>query len=353
MKILLIKYRNIGDILLSTALISNLRFNFPNAKIDYALNKDCEEMILDNPDINQIISYDRNKVNGLSTLKKIIEELKNIIYIRKQGYDLVINLTEGERGACLALFSKAKNKLGYRIRKGIFSKLNIFDNLANDNEIQHTVEKDLQFISMLGKNPVSQKISIFWNIEIEKNIETILQENKLSEFIHIHPVSRWKFKCWEDDRMAKIIDYLSLKKKYQIVLTCSDEMHEKDRINNILGLCKSKPINLAGKMSLKHLACLSSKSKFFFGIDSAPMHIAAANEIPVISIMGASEASKWGPWVNNKDNFYSNKGVQKNSSHIVFADDDYAIFYDNGVKKCKGMVNIKAKEVIGVLNEFC
>ena len=113
MKILLIKYRNIGDILLSTALISNLRFNFPNAKIDYALNKDCEEMILDNPDINQIISYDRNKVNGLSTLKKIIEELKNIIYIRKQGYDLVINLTEGERGACLALFSKAKNKLGW------------------------------------------------------------------------------------------------------------------------------------------------------------------------------------------------------------------------------------------------
>ena len=83
------------------------------------------------------------------------------------------------------------------------------------------------------------------------------------------------------------------------------------------------------------------------------MHIAAANEIPVISIMGASEASKLGPWVNNKDNFYSNKGVQKNSSHIVFADYDYAIFYDNGVKKCKGMVNIKAKEVIGVLNEFC
>ena len=93
MKILLIKYRNIGDILLSTALISNLRLNFPNAKIDYALNKDCEEMILDNPDINQIISYDRKKVNGLSTLKKIIEELKNIIYIRKQSYDLVINLT--------------------------------------------------------------------------------------------------------------------------------------------------------------------------------------------------------------------------------------------------------------------
>ena len=52
-------------------------------------------------------------------------------------------------------------------------------------------------------------------------------------------------------------------------------------------------------------------------------------------------------------NFYSNKGVQKNSSHIVFADDDHAIFYDNGVKKCKGMINIEAKAVIEVLNEFC
>ena len=304
MKILVIKYRNIGDILLSTALISNLRFHFPNSKIDFALNKDCEEMILDNSEINQIISYDRSKLNSLGSLKKLIEEVKNIIYIRKQGYDLVINLTEGERGAFLAFFSNAKNKLGYRVRKGIFSKFNIFDQLANDKEIQHAVEKDLQFIQMLGKKLVSKKISIYWSKEIEKHIDLIVHENKLDEFVHVHPVSRWMFKCWEDERMAMVIDYLCLKKNYKIVITSSNEIHEKERVNSILRLCKSEPLNLAGQMSLKHLACLSSKSKLFFGIDSAPMHIAAANEIPVISIMGASEASKWGPWSNNVENIY-------------------------------------------------
>ena len=352
MKILLIKYRNIGDILLSTALISNLKYHFPDSIIDYALNKNCEEMILDNPEINRIISYERDKVKSFSLFKQLTEEVQNILHIRRQKYDLVIKLTEGDRGALITLFSKAKNKFGYKIRKGIMSKIKVFDKVANDTEALHSVDKDLQFISLLDKDPVVRKISIYWNNKIEKDINKMIEFYQLNEFVHIHPVSRWMFKCWEDDRMANVIDYLSINKKYNVVLTCSDEKHEKERINKIIELCKSNPLNLAGELSLKQLSCLSSKSKFFFGIDSAPMHIAASNNVPVLALMGASEASKWGAWLNNNKNLYLNKGIQKNSKHIVFADDDHSILYIDGIKKCQGMLNIKLDSVIEVLNEY-
>ena len=61
MKILIIKFRNIGDVLLSTPLVSNIKYYYPDSNIDFALNKGCEEMVYGNPDINNIIVYDRSK----------------------------------------------------------------------------------------------------------------------------------------------------------------------------------------------------------------------------------------------------------------------------------------------------
>ena len=104
MKILLIKYRNIGDTLLSTALINNLKLHYPLSKIDFALNEGCEEMISNNPQINRIIVHKRRYIDNLFIFCRIFHEIKNLYQLRKNNYDLLINLTEGERGAIIALF---------------------------------------------------------------------------------------------------------------------------------------------------------------------------------------------------------------------------------------------------------
>jgi len=351
MKILLIKYRNIGDTLLSSALINNLKLHYPYSKIDFALNEGCEDMISNNPQINRIIVHKRRYINNLSIFHRICHEIKNLYQFRKNHYDLVINLTEGERGAIIALFSGAKKKLGFRVRKGILSKLPIFDLIGDDITSQHAVKKDLQFIKLLGKKIINKEISIFWPKDLERRINQIIEKNELIDYVHIHPVSRWMFKCWEDDRMAKVIDFLSIKKNYKVVITGSNLKHERERIESILNLCESNPINLTGQLTLKELAYLSSKSKFFFGIDSAPMHIAAATNTPVVSILGASEAKKWGAWSNKGKNEYLNRGIQKNSIHLIFANDDHSIFYSDGVKKCKGMINTSLSSVINALDE--
>jgi len=351
MKILIIKYRNIGDTLLSTALINNLKLHYPLSKIDFALNEGCEEMISNNPQINRIIVHKRRYIDNLFIFCRIFHEIKNLYQLRKNNYDLLINLTEGERGAIIALFSGAKKKLGFRVRKGILSMLPIFDLIGDDKTNQHSVKKDLQFVRLLGNKILKSEVSIFWSKDIEKKIDLIIKKNQLINFVHIHPVSRWMFKCWDDERMAKVIDFLIIKKKYKVVITGSNIKHERERIKTILNLCESNPINLTGQLSLKEMAYLSSKSKFFFGIDSAPMHIAAATNTPVVSILGASEASKWGAWANDGNNEYLNNGIQKNSIHLVFANDDHSIFYSDGIKKCKGMMHISLSSVIKVLDE--
>lgn len=353
MKILVIKFRNIGDVLLSTSLIENLKLNYPDATIDCAINSNCKDMLTYNPHINEIFLYERSKIKLKGVFGRIYEEIKYIKNIVKHDYDIVINLTEGDRGALITLFSGAKIKLGFKPRKGILKYLNFYNYIGDDKQLVHTVEKDLQFINLLNKNILNKKVSIGWSSEDENKIDQILNENRIKSFVHIHPVSRWMFKCWEDERMAAIIDYFELEKKLKVIITASNEKKEKDRVEKILNLCKSKPINLTGQLSLKELACLSSKSKLFFGIDSAPMHIAAAVDTPIVSLMGGSEPIYWGPWDNSlgKSNFKNLNGKQQNGKHVIISNIDHTIFYENNVKKCKGMTLISYEEVLKVISE--
>jgi heptosyltransferase-3 len=112
MKILIIKFRHIGDILLSVPLIRNLKLHFPDASIDMAINEETKAMVEHNPDIDHLFLYPRNKIKKSSLVGKVVLETSYAKTILSNHYDLVINLTEGDRGAMLALLSRAEIRLG-------------------------------------------------------------------------------------------------------------------------------------------------------------------------------------------------------------------------------------------------
>jgi heptosyltransferase III len=355
MNILIIKFRNIGDVLLSTPLISNLKSVYPGSVIDFALNKGCEDMVSSNPNINNIIIYDRPRIKKLSLLSQLKEEIRFTRNIRNNHYDMVINLTEGDRGAQLAFLSGAKSKLGFPVRKGLLSKIKIFDHLGDDKKWQHTVEKDLQFINLLGHKIINKEVKIYWPNKVKQEVDKILADNNIDQFVHIHPVSRWMFKCWEDDRMAKVIDYIQKNKDIKVVITGAPVKKELDRIDKILELCKTDPINLSGKLTLKHLACLSSKAKLFFGVDTAPMHMAAATNTPVVVLFGASEAKIWGAWCNDERSrcsYQEKNGVQRSGVHCVISNVNHKLYFKNNVKHSVGMGLIPTIEVIRAVDEY-
>ena len=350
MKILLIKFRNIGDVLLSTPVIDNLTQIYDNPQIDFAINAECKDMVSLNPNINKLVIYDRKLQTGL--ISKLKLELDYIKSIRKTQYDIVINLTEGDRGIITSLCSKSILKIGFKPRKGILKHINIFDSYGEDHNKVHTIDKDLQFITLLGKKIHRKRVSIYWDQHDSEIVNNILKEHNIDTFIQVHPVSRWMFKCWEDDRMAKVLDKLQVSKNVKVVITASPDKIEQNRVNSIVALCDNKPINLMGKLTLRQLAYLSSKSEFYFGIDSAPMHMAAAVGTQVFALMGGSEAIHWGPWDNNEmKNYYLNvTGSQTMGKNSIISDMDHNIIYIDGVKKCQGMLNISCDDVMSLLN---
>jgi len=312
MKILVIKFRNIGDVLLTTPLIKNLKLNYPNSQIDVLVNKGTEAMLKHNPDINKIYTYNRNEYKKMPFFKRIIKEYRFLKSFK--DYDIVINTTEGDRGAFVAKFSNAEIKIGYPVKKNRLLK-NVFNfEMPKPPLLRHIIENNLDAIRVLQKDVYEKKVCIYWNKEDEKVVDSLLCN---APVVHIHPVSRWLFKCIKDEIMAEIIDFIE-SKGYRVVITASPDEKEIQKVNSILSFCKSSPLNLSGKLSLNQVAYLSSRAKLFVGVDTAVMHMAAAVNTPVVAFFGPSGAFNWGPWDNelmqsgyNKKNGFQTMGKHK------------------------------------------
>lgn len=346
------KFRNIGDVLLITPLISNLKYNFPDATIDIALNKGTEEMITLNPNVNEVIIYDREKIKVLSFIKKFYSEIKFGLFIRKKQYDLIINTTKGERGTQLALISGAKTKIGYKSKNIFFKK--VFNFIIPPQLSRHVVESNLDVLRTLGLPINDKKVEIFWDKKDEIQVDKLVG---YKNFIHIHPVSRWLFKCVDDKTIAKIIDYCEITLKNKVVLTCAPLKQELDKIQSILSHCQSQPMILGGKLSLKECAYLNSKARFFIGVDTAIMHISAANNTPVLAFFGPSGSDHWGPWDNDlmESGYLKNFGNQKMGKHTVIQRDwdcvpcSKAGCDNSKISEC--LINIDMNLIIKSINE--
>ena len=318
MKILILKFRNIGDVLLITPLISNLKAHYPEAQIDVAVNKGTESMVSLNPKIHKVIIYDRGLIKSLLPLKKLWKEIQFYFSFRKVSYDMVINLTEGDRGSQIAWLTQAPVRIGYMNKNWILR--NAFTHHLPQQELRHTLETNLDALALLNIPIKDKKVEIFWSQNDEELVNKWLHNT--NQFIHIHPVSRWQFKCIADATMAEIIDFCELELGLTVALTAAPVQTELNKVGDILRLCQSSPMNLSGKLTLKQTASLNKKAKFFIGVDTAIMHISASNNVPVFAFFGPIVADHWGPWDNDlmESGYTQRNGFQIMGKHRVFAE---------------------------------
>jgi heptosyltransferase III len=299
-KILVIKLRHLGDVLLTTPVFYNLKKNLNEIKVDAFIYEDSFEVLRNNPNVNEIFTYNRG-IKNLSFFKRLKEEIKIIKKIRKKKYDLVINLTEGDRGAILAYFSKAKYKIGFDPeKKGFFKKEKIYSHLIKNTKTKrHTVEKNLDALRRIGIFPKNEDKKLFFKIspQAEKNIKLLLNENQISlnNYVLIHPTSRWRFKCW--DKFDKLVHYFHRKNEKIIVVSGKDK-YEIDMVNEIIK--DINVLNLAGRVSIDELGALISYSKQFFCLDSFSFHLANALQANVVAFFGPTCDITWGIWENSR-----------------------------------------------------
>ncbi len=298
---LVIKLRHHGDVLLASPVFSVLKNRAPQLEIDALVYADTRDMLSLHPAIAQVHGVERGrKIAG--PLAWLVAESRLLRQLRARRYDLLVHLSEHPRGAWLA------RALGPRIAvapdhpdKPRFWKRSFTHRYAlPKNARRHMVELNLDALRRIGIQPGDDERALVLvpGSEAERSAEATLAAHGLAAkgYLLFHPGSRWQFKCWPADKAAALLDELA-RRGERVVISGAPDARERELVADILARTHhARPIDLSGKLGLKELAALTARARLFIGVDSAPMHIAAAMQTPVVALFGPSGELEWGPW---------------------------------------------------------
>ncbi|GBD90276.1 lipopolysaccharide core heptosyltransferase RfaQ [bacterium BMS3Abin04] len=281
-KILVIKLRGIGDVVLSTIVLDSLKANFPGAKIDFLTEKASFPVIKGLPQISEVIEFNR---------KSTIERLKLFPKIRANKYNLVLDLFSNPATAQLTFLSGARYRAGfpYRGRKYAY---NLFG--PSERGKFHAGLLHLEVLNRIGLKISTQ--NLYFNLDkfaylfADKYVNTISLKNSL--VVGLIPSGGWSSKRCEPNKFSEIGDEIAEKFGAEIMILWGPG--DLDDAEKIKAFMKHESF-LAPKTTLREMGALISKCAFVIANDSGPMHIAAALNIPVLSLHGPTDPKLQGP----------------------------------------------------------
>jgi heptosyltransferase-3 len=298
-RILVIKLRHFGDVLLTTPLLSTLRANYPTALIDVLVYDGTESMLAGNRDVYLAYTVDRSlKRQGCKAQYHGEQALWNSL--RTGHYDLVINLSDQWRAALYCRFLKPTFSLGFAYPKRnnrLWQACHALLVPVDGHERQHTVLNNLAILAPLALPTLVTKVTqAYRQCDIDE-IDRLGQHHHLTDFVLIQPTARWAFKTWSVAGFAQVIDHLTASGE-TVLLTGGRSADENAMITAILARCTmpQRVVNLAGRLDLPELAVLIDRAKLFIGVDSVAMHMAAALQTPSVVLFGPSNLQQWSPW---------------------------------------------------------
>ena len=145
--------------------------------------------------------------------------------------------------------------------------------------------------------PVSE---VEWGVHLSRpkragKREQILRGSGINgPFLAAHPGSCLDLKRWLNDRYAELYDRISLATGLPLVLLGS--LTEIPLVNGIIAHMEQAPVNFSGKLNLRQMAGVLARAQAFVCNDSAPMHVAAAVDTPVMALFGPSDSNETSPY---------------------------------------------------------
>ncbi len=258
-KILVIQTAFIGDVILATGLLEKLHQHFPKAELDFLVRKGNESLTKNHPFLRKTIVWDK-KGGKYKNLFKLIGE------VRKERYDLVVNVQRFANSGLLTALSGADTKIGFD--KNPFA-------WAFTSKIEHRIEEGVHetirnhdlIKSLTDENAAKPRL---YPSEADYSL---VKDYQLDPYLCLAPTSVWFTKQFPKEKWIEFISTTKFKGNIFLLGAPSDV----EACNEIITQAKRENvINLCGKLSLLQSAALMEKAEMNFVNDSAPMHLASS-----------------------------------------------------------------------------
>lgn len=304
LKILVMRYRFIGDTLLTVPFLRNLRYAYPDAQIDMLVAPVSGEIIEKCPYVDNFIYFDTTKKHRYEN-KEGVEKKTFWTYVKQlkeKKYDKAYVLKRSFSSAFLAFAAGIKDRIGFDTEGRGFLLTKRVEYRENRHEIDC-------FLDVLKADDIEIKDNYLENwiedgeTQQVQNVlnDCIAPENRELKKVIVHATSGNRKKEWEKQKWAQVVTWLANEKNVQVLFngTKNDSQTYEEIMSYVKDDLKIKPVNLCGKFDLRHTLAFTKLCDFIVGCDSGNLHIAASVGVPVVAIFGPMNPVKWKPETKN------------------------------------------------------
>ncbi len=282
--ILVSRLRFLGDIILTTPLLRNLKLHFPKATIAYLTEGSYAPILESHPLVNHVFILNRD--DGFRAQRRLVAQL------RRQQFDLAIDLLGIPRSAILLRLTGAKIRVGgdFRGRRLLYTH-----RVGDDGQRRTAVEFHLQSLRVLGLDPrpFSPRVYVPPDARAWARGYLIARGlNRDSPLVGLHPGASWPNKMWLWQRFAGLAEQI-VADGGQVIITWGqgEEFLARQVLEH-----SPRGVVLSDPLPLSRLAALLQQLDVYVSNDAGVMHLAAAVGTRTVGIFGPGEADIWFPY---------------------------------------------------------
>jgi ADP-heptose:LPS heptosyltransferase len=302
MRILLVRLRQIGDVVFTTPAVRALRERFPDAHICYLVEPAAAPIVALNRYLDEVIVAPR-----LPGVRGFAADLALGWRLRRAAYDVVIDFHGGPRASLLTWLSGARERIGYTI-PGRSWMYTCRVRRTRALRPRHSVENQWDLLESLGvpaadrgRFPVEMSIDPVAAASVRARLERSGVPDS-ARVIVVHVSAGNPFRRWPLDAFARAAaDLVLADRGRHVIFTCGPS--EREALETVIAAARGSAgadagnrIVDCGDFSLAELRALVDTASLYVGGDSGPMHVAATSAVPMVSLYGPTLPARSEPW---------------------------------------------------------
>jgi ADP-heptose:LPS heptosyltransferase len=332
-RILLVRLREIGDVIFTTPAVHALRRRFPAAHLTYVVEPAAAPVVVHNPHLDRVLIAKR-----LPGLRGLAADLAFGRQLRADRYDLAIDFHGGPRASLLTWLSGAPERIGYEIaaRGWMYTT-----RVARPRALRprHSVENQWDLLAPLGIAPLDRAsfpVEMAADPDAAASVDARLDGagvRATDTLIVVHVSAGNPFRRWPFEHFVLLVAALAAGDPgRRIIITAGPSEGDAaerviagararleasggsertrptyggpgDQVGRVhsgqVGRVLSDPADRVvscGEFSLAELRALLDRASLYIGGDSGPLHIAATTTVPIVGVYGPTLPARSAPW---------------------------------------------------------
>lgn len=284
LKILVLATGKIGDLVCTTPVFQAIKKKFPKSYLVVSIREQSYGVVQNNPHIDKFIFLNSEKYQGFLGKIRLVKE------VSKEKFNWSINLSSHALNTILPFWAgvpkriTSTSKLAGKTAR-LFFLFNDYRKEYHFNELES--RHDLDLLTFLGIKKAEDKREVFYTGKEAAKVNKLLKGKNVSKrdfLVGISVTAGNKFKEWEPEKFSQLADKIIKELKGKILFIGNKE--DKKTVAKVISKMREKAIDFSGLVNLATLPVLITKLDLFISVDTGPLYIATALDVPVIDING-------------------------------------------------------------------